>query len=60
MKQEKVDDRPFYATKTFMGAAGFAIMILLEAAGVTLPYGTVAELLTVWTGYSIADRLRKK
>jgi len=52
--------RNAWKTKTFYGAVGYAILVLLGALGIDLPYETLLSLITVWTGYSVADRLRTK
>ena len=53
------DKREFWKTKTFVGAVAFAVLIVLQSANVQLPYEALFGLATTWTGYSVADRLRK-
>lgn len=57
------DKRAFYKTKTFYGAVAYAVMLvaipICESMNITLPWVELAGLVTVWTGYSIADRFRK-
>jgi len=53
------DGRVFWKTKTFYGAAAFGVCLVLEAVGIRIApelYG----LITIYTGYSVADRLRTK
>ena len=54
-----MDERVFYKTKTFWGAVGFAALIILNGAGVSLPYEQLVQVVVVWSGYSIAERFRK-
>jgi len=54
------DKREFYKTKSFYGFLAIALGMVFEYYPLTQPY---AELLfsagALWTGYSVADRLRK-
>jgi hypothetical protein len=54
-----VDKRKPWETKTFKGAVGFAVLIILDTLGIKIPYDQLYQLVTVWTGYSLADRIRK-
>ena len=49
-----------WETKTFYGALGFALLVVLNGLGITLPYDQLYGLVTVWTGYSVADRFRQQ
>ena len=53
------DKRKPWETKTFWGAVAYAALVVLQQANIALPYDALVSLVTVWTGYSIADRLRK-
>jgi len=55
-----VDNRKHWHTKTFYGAVGAAILIVFQGLGIELPYTELYSLVFTWTGYSLADRLRKK
>ena len=55
-----IDKRKPWETKVFYGACGAAVLIMLQAMGIVLPYETLYGLVFAWSGYSVADRLRKK
>lgn len=57
-RPKMTDKRAFWKTKTFWGAVAFAAVLISEAAGIVVPIEAYG-LITVYTGYSIADRLRK-
>jgi len=54
------DERKPYKTKTFWGAVAYAILVVASAWGFNLPYETLFSGVTIWTGYSVAERLRSK
>lgn len=54
----KKDERPWYYTKSAWGAVAFAVLILVNGAGIDLPYEVLFGLVATFTGYSVADRLR--
>ncbi len=53
------DKRKPWKTKTFYGAVAFAVLVVLNGLGISLPFDQLYGLVTVWTGYSVADRFRK-